>query len=92
MEYNILIGNYIGEGDKELFFGPLTSEDKFETVPESYRWPQLIKHLAIWKSTSEAVRNGWNKDIEEGFSDKIIGKRKTRVTILKATKRIEIPE
>lgn len=37
-------------------------------VPKPWRMPQVMKALGVFKSTGEASRNGWNKDIEFGIS------------------------
>ncbi len=82
MEMNILIGKGITETDKELFFN-YTPEDKFQEFPVETKFPQLLKALGIFPSTSEARRNGWDKDIPCGWTDFEIGKLKKRISILK---------
>ena len=78
MEFNILIGDGVLETDKELFFGPLNSMDKFLKFPISHRFPQLLRELGIFPSTSQAIKNGWDKDIPDGFSTWKIGSNKNR--------------
>lgn len=41
-------------------------------VPVSWRLPHVLKALGAFKSSSEAAKNGWNKDIEEGFSQHLV--------------------
>lgn len=83
-EYNVLIGNGVQESDKELFFGPLTKDDKFITMQDNVRWPDVLVECNIFKSKNDARRNGWNKEIEEGFTDRQrLGKLKHRIIVLK---------
>lgn len=81
MEYNILIGKPIEE-DKDLFFGPLSGAEDFK-LKEDMLFANLLVELGLFSSTSQARKNGWNKNIPEGFTDVIVGKLKTRITILK---------
>jgi hypothetical protein len=75
-EFNVLIGAGVREADKESFFGPLRPEDEFHT----------------FVSRSDARRNGWDRDIPEGWSDFQIGKLRRRICILKITRPEEEPE
>jgi hypothetical protein len=84
-EFCILIGNW-EEGDKELFFGPISEKDIFIEFPVSLRYPVLLRDLGIFQSSSQASNSGWNKEIPEGFTDMRIGKLRRRLTILKITK------
>jgi hypothetical protein len=70
------------ESDKELFFGPLGCET-FISIEENDILAHLLYKAEIFKSVSEARKNGYNKEIPCGFSDFKIGKRKTRITIFK---------
>lgn len=87
LEFNILIGNII-ESDKDLFFGPLREWDTFQTV-EDQNLAKLLASLGLFSSGGQARKAGWDKAIPEGFSDFIVGKLKTRITILKITKERE---
>ena len=69
MEFNILIGEFVKESDKETLFGPLTEWDKFVKMDSNTRFPQLMRTLGIFPSASQAVRCGWDKDIPEGWSE-----------------------
>jgi hypothetical protein len=82
-EFNILIGPGVGEADKDLFFGPLRDTDVFQIFDVKARFPELLAALGIFRSRSEARKNGWDKDIPDGFLDFRIGKLKKRITILK---------
>jgi len=85
LTHNIVIGS-ISEEDKELFFGPIFDFDKFKEFDEEIRFPQLLRELGLFKSSSEARKNGWNKDIPEGWFEATIGKKKNKLYILKLTK------
>lgn len=41
-------------------------------APMEWRMPQLLRALGIFKSSSEAAKNGWNKDIPIGCSSHLI--------------------
>lgn len=43
----------------------------------------LMRDLGIFKSSSQAKKNGWDKPIPNGWSDFKVGKKKTRICILK---------
>ena len=82
-DFNVLIGD-VPKSDVDLFFGPLTTEDIFLKVPVEWGFPQLLKFLGLFRSTSEAMRNGWNKPIPEGFTDiERFGKLNHRITVYK---------
>ena len=85
-EFNILIGDGIQEElDKKLFFGPLEEWDKFMKIEFNFRFPQLMRQLGIFPSTSQAMKQGWDKDIPNGYSEWKIGSGKNlkRIYILK---------
>lgn len=42
------------------------------SAPMEWRMPQLLKALGIFKSASEAAKNGWNMDIPPGCSSHLI--------------------
>lgn len=49
-------------------FGDEHQNDPLFAAPASWKFPQLLKALGAFPSTSQAFKNGWNKDIPEGFS------------------------
>lgn len=83
-EINILIGN-TQEGDRDLFFGPLTDNDKFIEMEKEVRWPEILVNAGIFPSKGQARKNGWDKDIPKGWTDISIGKKKKRFCILNCT-------
>lgn len=89
-EFNIIIGDgVIEEVDKFTFFNfdpnnPLPWE-RIIKVPDENRFPQLLKLLGMFPSTSQAMKCGWNKDIPNGWSEWKIGPKGNlrRIFILK---------
>jgi len=81
-EANILIGD-VTEEDKLLFFGPLYDFDKFTQADPNFRYPQLLKELGFFKSSGQARKAGWDKDIPLGWSEHTIGKLRRRLYIFK---------
>ena len=79
MEINILIGN-ISDKDKELFFSPVNG-DKFVKLDNSATWADILVP-AVFKSRSQCRKAGFI-EIDEGFTDILVGKKRVRVTILK---------
>src|SRR5208337_4976633 len=72
-EFNFF--NSSQESDKDLFFGPLDKSlfsaepEKFATIESHWSMPNVMKESGLFKSTSEARNNGWNKPIPKGFSE-----------------------
>lgn len=84
-EYNF-IHRRLPETDKELFFGPLTDQDEFIEFDDGYTWLDILVEIGMFSSKSEARKNIKNLpvdiEIEPGFKDVYLGKKKTRVTVL----------
>lgn len=59
----------------------------FFSIPEGWRMPQVLKALGAFKSAGEAKRNGWDKDVPDGWSQHIcrIGHVRGVFHILKLT-------
>ncbi len=67
------------KSDRELFFGPITSEDTFIIIQDNWIMAHVMHKAGIFPSVSQARKNGWNKPIPEGFNHFIIGKLKREV-------------
>lgn len=80
-ELNVLIGNW-EESDIDLFFGPVTVPDRFVLCKDS-SMAKLLADLGLFSSIGQAKKAGWSIPIPEGFSEWEIGKKRTRITILK---------
>lgn len=83
-ETNILIGD-VSINDRELFLGPTFDFEQFHTVESGFQYPQLLGKFGFFKSNGDARRNGWDKEIPEGYSEHTIGKLKKKLYILKNT-------
>lgn len=82
-EIYVLIGEGVRHADRALFFGPPLDSDVFVEYPPSARFPEVLADLRFFKSRSDARRNGWDRDIPDGYSDYVIGKFKRRIIVLK---------
>jgi hypothetical protein len=83
MDFNFIKSSNV-EGDKELFFGPIDQTvDKFIPLTDAMTMADVMVAAGIFPSNSQARKNGWNKPVPDGFTDRFVGKYKTRITILK---------
>lgn len=82
---NVIAGQEVVPGDRDLFFGPLEPHDVFVNVPASWHVSKLLTHLGIFDSAKDAERHGYRGPIPDGFTDLLnITKARHRVTILNA--------
>jgi len=85
-ERNVIIGSITGE-ELDAFFGPIKDDDVFILFPDDARFPEIMVAFGIFKSKTQARKNGWDKDIPEGFWMKEkVGKLNQSIAILKRTK------
>ena len=70
------------EEDLELFFGPLEKDDEFIHIQPNWVLAHVMHAAGCFSSISQARKNGWNKPIESGYSEYVVGKRKVRIHIL----------
>ena len=63
-EWNVLIGDRAEEDTRELFFGPLTDEDEFHTLPITATMADILVLCGVFKTKTDARRNGWGADQE----------------------------
>lgn len=87
-EFNIIIGSPSERDIDVCFFSPPVKSqtdicDDFIWGDENWQWPQLLKEIKAFPSTGQARKNGWNKPIDDGFSEIKIGRRK--ICVLKCT-------
>lgn len=75
-EVNIVVENeHLQEGDIELFFGPIQPFDTTILVPEGTSWAHVLAKIGCFPSVSQARKNGWNKPIQPGWTDRFkVGK------------------
>lgn len=64
--------------DKELFFGPIDPEDKFIEIQDHWNMAHVLHAVGIFPSVSQARKNGWNKEIPNGFTILKVGKKAKR--------------
>ena len=83
VDHIVLIGNGVLETDIDLFFGPLEGTEQIHRFGETVKYPEVFASIGIFSSRSDASRNGWNKEIPDGFSDLTIGKKRKTIGFLK---------
>ena len=94
-EFNILIGGGVLPSDKELFFGPLQPDDGFIEFASDVQWAEVFDAVGllgpdgIFPSKSRARQNGFS-EIPEGYSERMIGKKRHTFFILKISTPQEI--
>lgn len=71
--------------DIDLFFGPLVDdliEDDIFVVFDPDKWimAHLLHHVGIFKSITQARKNGWDKPIPKGFNFFDVGKKAKKQT------------
>lgn len=75
----------VSEIQKELFFGPLDEETIDENVfvifdPDKWIMAHLLHHVGIFKSVTQARKNGWDKPIPKGFRFFPVGSKAKKQT------------
>lgn len=82
IEFNF-IHERVTDADIELLMGPFDDADgpiiKFN---DDWIMAHIMHAAGIFKSVSEARKNGWNKPIPKGFSHLVVTKRKINLWIL----------
>lgn len=79
---NVIIGSASRRDIKEMF-GPLTGQEEFIRIDTNAQWGHLLKELSVFPSISQARKNGWDKDIECGFSEAMFRKKRKIVFVFK---------
>lgn len=72
------------EKDKNLFLGPIDEDQstvEFE-INDKLRIAHFMAKAGIFPSVGQARKNGWDKPIPPGFSHFVVGKMKSKITIL----------
>ncbi len=87
-DFNIVIGSCVTDRDIEILF----EREPINKLLDNITFPAIMKLCGAFKSTNDARKNGWNKEIPEGFSEWTIGKRQIRLTIFKLTKETIVEE
>lgn len=72
------------EKEIQAFFGPIEAQEVFIPLEPNWTFADIAVQCGIFKSKSEAKRNGWGNVIPTGFWHKNrIGRNNVSVTILK---------
>jgi len=65
--------------DKALFFG---LDENFVEIENGWIMAHLMVKAGIFKSVSQARKNGWNIPVPFGFNEFTVGKRKKQIWTL----------
>ena len=84
---NIVLGS-ASEKEVELLFG---ADEPINTLHIDTKMPVVLREADLFKSSSAARNNGWDKEIPMGWSEWLIGKFKTKLFIFKNLPSIEEP-
>lgn len=78
--------NFIKEGTSEkdinFFLGPIEETDDNRFFNNTKIMAHLMAEAEVFTSVSEARRNGWNIPIPSGFSTFVVGKKRSKITVL----------
>ena len=76
--------NGTSEKDINLFLGPIDEDQdtEFFDNDEKLVLAHFMAKAEIFPSVSQARKNGWDKKVPRGFSQFIVGKKKSMITIL----------
>ena len=82
---NLVLGSATSR-EVELFFG---TDEPVNTLPIDTKLPVVLREADLFKSSSAARNNGWDKEIPMGWSEWVVGKHKTKLFIFKNLPSIE---
>ncbi len=81
-EFNF-IAESVSDFDAEMFMGPFDDTDgPIIRFPSSWTMAHIMHEVGIFKSVTEARKNGWDKPIDRGFQHLVVTKRKIHIWIL----------
>lgn len=69
----------ITKADQDLYFG---EGAECTTFTDAWTMANIVVHIGLFPSLTQARKNGYDKPIEQGWSDLTMGKKKLRVCIL----------
>jgi len=77
----------ISQKEIDLFLGPIDDEQDQETfiLNEKLVIAHFMAIAGIFPSIGQARKNGWDKPIPPGFSQFVVGKKRSMITILNIT-------
>jgi hypothetical protein len=76
-------GIIIGDAFQSDLDGLFDSNDTLVQFGLDAQWPQVLKALSIFKSGSDARRNGWDKDVDNGWSEARFKKQRKTIFCFK---------
>ena len=82
MSYSHFISSNVSTKDIEEFFGPLTGLEVFYPIQPHYKLSNVMHISGVFTSTTQAKKNGWDKDIPKGYSEYTVGKTKRKIYVL----------
>ena len=81
-EFNF-ISKQASENDIEILMGPFEETDgPIIKFPDNWIMAHIMHSAGIFKSVTEARKNGWNKPIPPGFIHLTVTKKKIDIWIL----------
>jgi len=81
-EFNF-VSEKVSDADMELFMGPFESDDgPLIRFPDNWIMAHIMYTAGIFKSISDARRNGWDKPIPKGYQELTVSKRRVKIYIL----------
>lgn len=83
MEIFVLISEHTSKLYVKRTFGD--GDDGIITMSRETKFPDLLHKLGIFKSKSDARRNGWDKEIPLGYHHIVVGKLRHSIEVLKTT-------
>jgi mannose/cellobiose epimerase-like protein (N-acyl-D-glucosamine 2-epimerase family) len=76
------VSNSVSDEDKDLFFGPLDiGGEVFVETESNWCMAHILHNVGMFKSITQARKNGWDKPIPEGFTIITVGKKAKRQDI-----------
>ena len=88
MAINVVIGE---SSDKEIleWFGENPSDISIVQLPAESKWPDVLAAIGIFKSKSQARKNGWNKEVDLFWEEAEFKKKKIKVFVMNTDRRIQ---
>ena len=65
----------INAKDKDIFFGPLNVNEEFIDIQPKWCMAHIMHSIGLFKSITQARKNGWDKPIPEGFTKITVGRK-----------------
>jgi hypothetical protein len=87
MSTNVLMGEFVDEGDAELLYGPLQGNERILRYEKQVTLGVILKDAGLFPSRSAAKANGWDRRVYDGYSEHSVGKFHHLVAIWNPTAR-----